>query len=145
MKAYQLRLCPTRFPHSLHSDAVAGLPFQVLLVSHEGQRGVRVPEKRFRLLFVLHEGTGARFAAGPDKPRSARVAGRLETLARELISKDGFDDLVFIVHSQGSLIAYDFLRGGGRQCEELSTNRPSSSARRRINRRSLMRRQCPLR
>jgi len=65
-----------------------------------------------------------RLADGPDKPRRARVAGRLETLARELICKDGFHDLVFIVHSQGSVIAYDFLRGGGRQCEELLCARP---------------------
>jgi hypothetical protein len=62
--------------------------------------------------------------AGPERPRRQRIAERLDTLARELTCKDGFDDLVFVVHSQGSVIVYDYLLAGGGTCAELLSARP---------------------
>ena len=43
------------------------------------------------------------------RPRRSRVRHRLEILMRDLISHGGYDELVFIAHSQGSIILYDYL------------------------------------
>jgi hypothetical protein len=58
------------------------------------------------------------------RPRRLRLRERLNVLSRELICPEGFDDLVFVVHSQGSVIAYDFLCTGGAECEQLLCARP---------------------
>lgn len=61
---------------------------------------------------------------GPQRPRRLRISERLNTLFRELICQRNFDDLVFVVHSQGSIIVYDYLRSGGEMCEQLLRVRP---------------------
>lgn len=65
-----------------------------------------------------------RWRVTPRRPRRLRIRERLNTLAAEVICKEPFDDLVFVVHSQGSVIVYDYLRTGGAQCEQLLCARP---------------------
>jgi hypothetical protein len=60
----------------------------------------------------------------PGRPRRSRISQRLDTLAREVICKTPFDNLVFVVHSQGSVIVYDYLLAGGVQCGHLLRVRP---------------------
>ncbi|MGH9673201.1 MAG: hypothetical protein ACRD44_08470, partial [Bryobacteraceae bacterium] len=60
----------------------------------------------------------------PHRPRRLRLRKRLEAVAGELLCKEGFDDVTFVVHSQGSVIAYDFLVNGGDTCERLLSARP---------------------
>jgi hypothetical protein len=60
----------------------------------------------------------------PPRPRRERLRTRLNTVAQELVCSEGFDDVVFVVHSQGSVIAYDFLASGGGVCERLLSARP---------------------
>jgi hypothetical protein len=60
-----------------------------------------------------------------DRPRRARIAARLDTLARDVICPaPGFTDLLFVAHSQGSVIVYDYARRGGPDCERLLCTRP---------------------
>jgi hypothetical protein len=59
------------------------------------------------------------------KPRRERVSERLNTLVREVICKDPpFNDLIFVAHSQGSVIVYDYLLQEGKECKELLRARP---------------------
>lgn len=58
------------------------------------------------------------------RPRRLRLRERLNAVTEELICAEGFDDVVFVVHSQGSVIAYDFIRTGGGPCEKLLSARP---------------------
>jgi len=59
------------------------------------------------------------------RPRRARIRQRLDALAEQVICKPPlFTDLVFVAHSQGSVIVYDYLRTGGDQCEQLLCARP---------------------
>ena len=60
----------------------------------------------------------------PARPRRLRLRERLNVVSRELICSEGFDDVVFVVHSQGSVIAYDYLRTGGTECEQLLCAQP---------------------
>jgi hypothetical protein len=53
-------------------------------------------------------------------PRRARVQNRLHTLMTEVVAAKGFDRLVFLTHSQGSVIMHDYLRGN-RSDEVLKT------------------------
>jgi hypothetical protein len=59
-----------------------------------------------------------------NRPRRLRLRERLNELSREVICREAFDDVVFVVHSQGSLIAYDYLWAGGIECERLLGARP---------------------
>ncbi len=42
-------------------------------------------------------------------PRRARIESRLDVLLKEIVDKEGFDRLVFVAHSQGSVILHDYL------------------------------------
>jgi hypothetical protein len=55
----------------------------------------------------------------PARPRRLRLRTRLDAVSRELIAPEGFDDVIFVVHSQGSVIVYDFLASGDSECERL--------------------------
>ena len=58
------------------------------------------------------------------RPRRLRLRERLNVVTRELICSEKFDDVVFVVHSQGSVIAYEFMRTGGAECEQLLCAQP---------------------
>lgn len=58
-------------------------------------------------------------ARPPSHPRRARIAGRLDTIMKRLLAKEKLDKLIFVAHSQGSVIAFDFLRAGD-LCPELA-------------------------
>ena len=58
------------------------------------------------------------------RPRRLRLRERLNVVTRELISQREVDDVVFVVHSQGSVIAYEFMRTGGAECEQLLNTEP---------------------
>ncbi|MDX2203793.1 MAG: hypothetical protein NW223_13655 [Hyphomicrobiaceae bacterium] len=58
------------------------------------------------------------------KPRRERISERLNTLVRDVICKDRpFEDLIFVVHSQGSVVAYDYLRNESSECKLLGDTR----------------------
>jgi hypothetical protein len=65
-----------------------------------------------------------RWRVAPRRPRRARIRERLNTLTREVICGEPFDDVVFVAHSQGSVIVYDYLRYGGTDCRRLLQARP---------------------
>jgi hypothetical protein len=59
------------------------------------------------------------------KPRRERLSERINTLVRDVICKDPpFDDLIFVAHSQGSVMVYDFLLQESKECQELLRARP---------------------
>jgi hypothetical protein len=65
-----------------------------------------------------------RWRLGPRRPRRLRIRERLNALSQDVICQEPFDDLIFIAHSQGSVIVYDYLRSGGSPCEQLLRARP---------------------
>ncbi len=44
-------------------------------------------------------------------PRRARIESRLDVLLKEIVDAEKFDRLIFIAHSQGSVILHDYLSG----------------------------------
>jgi hypothetical protein len=60
----------------------------------------------------------------PHRPRRERLRARLNALSDQLVCEEGFDDVVFVVHSQGSVIAYDFLTSARGACERMLAARP---------------------
>lgn len=60
-------------------------------------------------LGLLHLFTNSLFASDVDKPRRARIQRRLNAVMVGLVLKERFDKLLFVVHSQGSVIMFDCL------------------------------------
>ncbi len=47
-----------------------------------------------------------------DQPiRRDRITARLDVVMRELVAKQDYDDVIFLAHSQGTVIVFDYLRG----------------------------------
>lgn len=57
-------------------------------------------------------------------PRRARIQARLATLLDELVRDGKFDQVIFVVHSQGSVIAFDYLKDAVPANKELNGSRP---------------------
>lgn len=57
-------------------------------------------------------------------PRRARIQARLETLLTELVKDGKYDRFIFAVHSQGSVITYDFLKDAGAAIGQLGASKP---------------------
>lgn len=57
-------------------------------------------------------------------PRRARIQARLEALLTEMLRGRKYDHFIFAVHSQGSVITYDFLRDAGSAIGQLGTFKP---------------------
>ena len=57
-------------------------------------------------------------------PRRARIQARLETLLTELVQDGKYDRFIFAVHSQGSVITYDFLKDAGAAIGRLGASKP---------------------
>lgn len=53
-------------------------------------------------------------------PRRARIEARLDVLLKEIVDAEQFDRLIFVAHSQGSVILHDYLSGNR---DELSIRR----------------------
>ncbi len=58
--------------------------------------------------------TAANFLPGAFRmtsktPRRDRIAERLIKVLRDFVKREKFDDIIFVAHSQGSIIAYDYL------------------------------------
>lgn len=64
---------------------------------------------RFTLSRYLLPGAGHTDFA---HPRRERIERRLDTLLKELVAKERYDRLVFVAHSQGTVILHDYLRSG---------------------------------
>lgn len=47
---------------------------------------------------------------GVGHPRRERIEKRLDTLLEELVARESFDRIVFVAHSQGTVILHDYLR-----------------------------------
>jgi len=57
-------------------------------------------------------------------PRRARIQSRLLTLLDEVVRKGQFDQAIFVVHSQGSVIAFDYLKEAAPDNKELGGLKP---------------------
>lgn len=62
--------------------------------------------------------------SGRVKPRRQRIRDRLSTVAREIVQPDRPDALVFVAHSQGSVIVLDYLLQPSAECATLLNLRP---------------------
>ncbi len=67
----------------------------------------------------------AAFRVRGVRPRRARIQGRLVTLLDTFVEKEKFDDLIFVAHSQGSIVAYDYLLNAAPEFKELGGATPS--------------------
>lgn len=57
-------------------------------------------------------------------PRRARIQARLEALLTEMLREHTYDHFIFAVHSQGSVITFDFLRDTGSAIGQLGNTKP---------------------
>jgi hypothetical protein len=57
-------------------------------------------------------------------PRRARIQGRLLALLEEVVPKERFDQAIFVAHSQGSVIAFDYLKEAAPLNKELGGLKP---------------------
>jgi hypothetical protein len=57
-------------------------------------------------------------------PRRARIQRRLLALLHEVVPKGRFDQAIFVVHSQGSVIAFDYLKDAAPLNKELGGLKP---------------------
>ena len=55
----------------------------------------------------------ALFQIQSDRPRRERIQRRLVTLLEKHVRDQKFDDVIFVAHSQGSIVAYDYLKNAG--------------------------------
>jgi pimeloyl-ACP methyl ester carboxylesterase len=46
----------------------------------------------------------------PEYPRRALIEARLDTIMEKLVTREPIDKLIFLTHSQGTVIAFDYLR-----------------------------------
>ena len=59
------------------------------------------------------------------RPRRDRISARLVALLDRYVRHAGFDDVIFVAHSQGSIVAYDYLRDYGPDYPELGGAKPA--------------------
>lgn len=59
------------------------------------------------------------------RPRRAAIQGRLLALLEKFVAKERFDEVIFVAHSQGSVVAYDFIRAEAPDYPELGGAKPS--------------------
>ncbi len=58
------------------------------------------------------------------RPRRAAIQGRLLALLERFVAKERFDEVIFVAHSQGSVVAYDYIRGEAPDYPELGGAKP---------------------
>ncbi len=58
-------------------------------------------------------------------PRRARIQRRLQTLLENIVQREQLDGVVFVAHSQGSVVVYDFLLQAAPGYEKLAGAKPA--------------------
>jgi len=67
----------------------------------------------------------ARFRPASERPRRARIQERLKLVLKTFVQHQGYDGVIFLAHSQGSIVAYDYLRDNGPTYTELGDAAPA--------------------
>ncbi len=67
----------------------------------------------------------ARFRTAEELPRRARIQARLKFVLDHFVKNQGYDGVVFLAHSQGSVVVYDYLRDHGPVYTELGDAAPA--------------------
>jgi hypothetical protein len=67
----------------------------------------------------------ARFRPASERPRRARIQERLKLVLKTFVQHQGYDGVIFLAHSQGSIVAYDYLRDNGPAYTELGDAAPA--------------------
>jgi hypothetical protein len=67
----------------------------------------------------------ARFRPASERPRRARIQERLKLVLKTFVQHQGYDGVIFLAHSQGSIVAYDYLRDNGPTYSELGDAAPA--------------------
>jgi len=65
------------------------------------------------------------FPAKPEFPRREHIKFRLARLMNGLAAQGPFDSLIFVAHSHGSAVVYDYVKGGAPGLERLGCGKPS--------------------
>jgi hypothetical protein len=65
------------------------------------------------------------FRARYERPRRARIQGRLKLVLQRFVQNQGYAGVVFVAHSQGSVVVYDYLRDNGPGFAELGDAAPA--------------------
>ena len=66
-----------------------------------------------------------RFRPIAERPRRARIQERLKLVLKTFVQHQGYDGVIFLAHSQGAIIAYDYLRDNGPEYAELGNASPA--------------------
>jgi hypothetical protein len=61
-------------------------------------------------LHAIEKRIGRASANQPEYPRRALIEARLNTIMEKLVAREPIDKLIFLTHSQGTVIAFDYLR-----------------------------------
>jgi hypothetical protein len=64
------------------------------------------------------------FRIRKTRPRRARIQGRLVTMLNTMVKNERFDTVIFVAHSQGSVVAYDYLLERGPLYAEIGGRSP---------------------
>lgn len=67
----------------------------------------------------------ARFRPASERPRRARIQERLKLVLKTFVQHQGYDGVIFLAHSQGAIVAYDYLRDNGPTYAELGDAAPA--------------------
>jgi hypothetical protein len=67
----------------------------------------------------------ARFRPASERPRRARIQERLKLVLKTFVQHQGYDGVIFLAHSQGAIVAYDYLRDNGPTYIELGDASPA--------------------
>jgi hypothetical protein len=65
------------------------------------------------------------FRARYERPRRARIQGRLKLVLERFVQNQSYDGVIFVAHSQGSVVVYDYLRDNGPGYAELGDAAPA--------------------
>jgi len=67
----------------------------------------------------------ARFRPLSERPRRARIQERLKLVLKTFVQHQGYDGVIFLAHSQGAIVVYDYLRDNGPAYPELGEASPA--------------------
>jgi hypothetical protein len=91
------------------------LAFYVFGALQHASRGILhivrdIVDHQYAPRFTLSRNLLPRVFQNPNEhPRRARIEQRLDVLIHELVAKEKFDRLIFVAHSQGTVILHDYL------------------------------------
>lgn len=67
----------------------------------------------------------ARFRPISERPRRARIQERLKLVLKTFVQHQGYNGVIFLAHSQGAIVVYDYLRDNGPAYTELGDAPPA--------------------